>query len=58
MDRNSQAQWHSKGQHLRMQGQSQGQSAGKCKIAEYSSDGTENMMVIHLTGGQYHLYHT
>lgn len=34
-----------------MQGQSQGQSAGKRKIAEYSSDGIENMMVIHLTGG-------
>lgn len=34
-----------------MQGQSQGQSAGKCKIAEYSSDGIKNMMVIHLTGG-------
>lgn len=51
MDRDRQAQWHSKGQHLRMQGQSQGQSAGKCKIAEYSSNGIEKMMVIHLTGG-------
>lgn len=51
MDRDSQAQRHSKGQHLQMQGHSQGQSAGKCKIAMYSNDGIENMMVIHLTGG-------